>query len=97
MTDEELDRARVREALRVAETPYYVELVAGHAARLAREGWKPVDPDLLEAQAITEKVNHDINAGVGIAESSRGDILKCEVEAALRGIARGRELEREGK
>ena len=50
MTDEELDRARVDEAIRTGNG--IVGSVALIAARLAREGWtppEPVDPDRLEA------------------------------------------------
>lgn len=50
MTNEELDRARVDEAIRTGNG--IVGTVALIAARLAREGWTPpapVDPDLAEA------------------------------------------------
>lgn len=50
MTDKELDKARAKEAWRiwsaVAGGPSSQEI----AARLAREGWMPVDPDLIEAR-----------------------------------------------
>lgn len=53
MTNEELDRARVDEAIRNGNG--IVGSVALTAARLAREGWTPpvaVDPDIAEAEAI---------------------------------------------
>lgn len=53
MTNEELDRARVDEAIRTGNG--IVGSVALIAARLAREGWtppEPVDSDLAEAEAL---------------------------------------------
>jgi hypothetical protein len=57
MTDEELDMAVGHEAVRLwresgasAFTP--MTDVATTAARLAREGWMPVDPDLLAVREI---------------------------------------------
>ncbi|MFN8995262.1 MAG: hypothetical protein ACK5X3_16580 [Pseudomonadota bacterium] len=51
MTNEELDKARGAEALRLYGGPHTNgERIAIEAARLAREGWtppEPVDPDLL--------------------------------------------------
>lgn len=47
MTDYELDKARVLEAYRLAELHDDVVL---HAARLAREGWMPVDPVIKAAR-----------------------------------------------
>ena len=62
MTDEELDKARADEAYRLTGCPYHVyfgETVANlvaTAARLAREGWVPVDPFLVEARESVAKV-----------------------------------------
>ena len=53
MTNEELDRARVDEAIRTGNG--IVGTVARIAARLAREGWmppEPVDPDWQEAERL---------------------------------------------
>jgi hypothetical protein len=51
MTDEELDVARAKEAMRLCTIPgSTASWPALHAARLAREGWTPVDPDLIEAR-----------------------------------------------
>ena len=56
MTPEELDKARAAEAWRVWEKvkPSLCEDndVALFAARLAREGWTPVDSDLLAVREI---------------------------------------------
>ena len=81
MTNEELDRARVDEAIRTGNG--IVGTVALIAARLAREGWTPpvaVDPDLAEADRL-HKYWED-------------DAIDEVVDVALAGIKRGRELER---
>ena len=54
MTPEELDKARAKEARRIFdEAPSGVPgHVATIAARLAREGWTPVDSDLLAVREI---------------------------------------------
>jgi hypothetical protein len=88
MTNEELDRARVKEAQRLFldggdESPTILI-----AARLAREGWTPpvaVDPDLAEAKAVW-----------GNFISSNAD-RKTSVDLALNALKRGRELERKAK
>lgn len=45
MTDEELDRARGREAVKIGQIPpkmlSMATLIAEQAARLGREGWMP--------------------------------------------------------
>jgi len=53
MTDEELDKARALEAHRLDPTNYMVMAIA--AARLAREGWTPVDPDVLAVREVMAK------------------------------------------
>lgn len=62
MTDEELDKARADEAWRIymAQTD---DRSTAHqiAARLAREGWMPVDPDLIEARECVSKAIKAIN------------------------------------
>lgn len=53
MTNEELDKARVDEAMRLWDGSK--GSLAVIAARLAREGWTPpvaIDPDIAEAEAI---------------------------------------------
>jgi hypothetical protein len=53
MTNQELDRARAKEAQRLFLDGD--ELAVVHAARLAREGWTPpvaVDPDIAEAEEM---------------------------------------------
>ena len=55
MTNDELDRARAKEAQRLFLDGSDESLPILIAARLAREGWTPpvvVDPDLAEAEAI---------------------------------------------
>ena len=56
MTNEELDKARAKEAQRLFLDGD--ELAVVHAARLAREGWTPpvaVDPDREEAITLAKK------------------------------------------
>lgn len=80
MTNEELDRARVDEAIRLWDGSK--GSLAVIAARLAREGWMPpvaVDPDLAEVAKLTD--GHD-----GRDETWYETVLKA--------IKRGRELER---
>lgn len=53
MTDEELDSARAKEAIEICAAKTMFTDVIGiaiTAARLAREGWTPTDPDLIEAR-----------------------------------------------
>lgn len=53
MTDEELDNARANEAIRLSNNPEFSFIsVIETAARLARENWRPVDPDLIKAREI---------------------------------------------
>jgi hypothetical protein len=51
MTNEELDQARADEARRIVDETGRGRATA-IAARLAREGWMPVDPLLIEAREI---------------------------------------------
>ena len=84
MTNEELDRARVDEAIRTGNG--IVGSVALIAARLAREGWmppEPVDPDLEEA----DKIRY----------AWENNILDAVIDVALAGIKRGRALAAEAK
>lgn len=58
MTDEELDEARAQAALEFVyrkSSPKSNSLrqLAIIAARLAREGWKPTDKDLIKARELT--------------------------------------------
>ena len=61
MTNEELDEARAAEAVRLATngglTAANLETPARIAARLAREGWEPVDPIVLKAREIVAAEN----------------------------------------
>ena len=76
MTDEELDEARADEAERLYRQPgsaaAWPTLIA---ARLAREGWMPVDPDLIEARecaAQTFRVYNTYTDAAGIRKGSYG-------------------------
>ena len=79
MTNEELDIARVDEAIRAGNG--IVGTVALIAARLAREGWtppEPVDPDLAEAQKLHEGWEDgaiDEVIDVALAAIKRGRVL----------------------
>ena len=99
MTDEELDQARAAEAwcLHVA-LPGDQRLISNPAliaARLAREGWTPVDPDLVEAREVCARRVHaeapDIAKGYRDGDFDDQSNVLC----ARFGIARGRELERQ--
>ncbi len=78
MTDEEIDEARAKEAWRLLggkETRRIVTV----AARLAREGWMPVDPLGAEAD---ELIGHGMHMGLRhfvIAALRRGMELAKEV------------------
>jgi hypothetical protein len=83
MTNEELDRARAKEAQHLwVEAEYDAGGAALIAARLAREGWTPPrvdDPDIAEAEKI--------RGALGLTKIA-SPILRA-------GIKRGRELERQ--
>ena len=96
MTDEELDEARGIEAWRIycalpvherfTHTPQRI------AARLAREGWTPVDPDLIEARecaALTFEADACPNTAEGV-RAGREDDFRA-VRSALIAIKRARE------
>ena len=95
MTNEELDRARVDEAIRNGNG--IVGSVALIAARLAREGWMPpvaVDPDIAEAREIVAQI-YDVSwPERADAIRAGGQDNNVENVSALAGIKRGRELER---
>ena len=101
MTDEELDYARAEEAMSHAYlagkiTANDVAEVAMRAARLAREGWVPVDPDLVEARRFWAEYHnlHHLDAhGVMNGGADSGSSF----QAVLAAIKRGRKLERGGK
>lgn len=93
MIDEELDRARANEALRLLKYKGTGTTLAEVAARLAREGWKPEDPLLKEARAILAEIFGDTagNIASGTADGYR------EMDIALRALRRGIELGRAEK
>lgn len=92
MTNEELDQARADEARRIADETGRGRATA-IAARLAREGWMPVDPLVEEADKII--MNGNISQQMA---AHKGQIIhidewiKTTVLTALkRGIELGRE------
>ena len=98
MTNEELDRARVDEAIRNGNG--IVGSVALIAARLAREGWMPpvaVDPDIAEAREIVAQI-YDVSwPERADAIRAGGQDNNVENVSALAGIKRGRALAAEAK
>ena len=70
MTNDELDRARAKEAQRLFLDGSDESLPILIAARLAREGWTPpaaVDPDIAEAKRIAEnwdEIDELVYAGI---------------------------------
>jgi hypothetical protein len=93
MTNEELDIARVDEAMRLWDGSK--GSLAVIAARLAREGWTPpvaVDPDLTEAREIVARL-YDVSWPERANAIRAGDQdHNVENVSALAGIARGRAL-----
>jgi hypothetical protein len=81
MTNDELDRARVDEAMRLCDgSKWFLALTA---ALLAREGWMPleaVEPDEEAALALWDEYNKEEIEGLE--------------ELVLEAIKRGRQLER---
>ena len=94
MTPEELDKARAEEARRIfVEEPLDHADVATIAARLAREGWMPVDPDLLAVREIVAKEWskrgwQSLAASVQIGDE---DVTSRSVVAALAAYKAGKE------
>jgi hypothetical protein len=91
MTNEELDKARAREAWRVYDGGN-VERLAAIAARLAREGWtppEPVDPDVLAFEkwdttheyGVTPTIKGAFIAGLELAREQEQERAKGLVEA----------------
>lgn len=97
MTPEELDEARAREALRQLYGPEANfashDRVSTLAARLAREGWTPVDPDLIQAREIAAGTHDGSSEWADGAKKGLRDDSRA-VQLVLAGIKRGRELER---
>lgn len=91
MTPEELDKARAQEASRLVDQATRwawgsidaERMVAVHAARLAREGWEPVDPLLVEARELTNKVIAD-------SDSRKEAFVQLVLAALRRGIEIGK-------
>lgn len=99
MTPEQLDEARAREAQRqidpdcaweIQGQPFKTKMAL--AARLAREGWTPTDPDLIEAREVCAPILARMR---GVHEDAvfRGVFdLDPDLQCALAAIKRGREL-----
>jgi len=104
MTPEELDEARVREAMRLWGSniwkPGDVSAVGNIAARLAREGWTPpepvVDPDILAFREWGAADSEADGWTRGAALHRQGHFDLSEGAAAfLAGARMAREQERE--
>ena len=94
LTPEQLDEARAQEAITRfirGESVKTYEGLAHLAARLAREGWTPTDPDLIEARGLVATV---VAPSTTIADIYRAGEMDCSphVRVALAAIKRGREL-----
>ena len=90
MTPEELDKATADEAWRLLEEG---EDVAVIAARLAREGWVPVDPDLIAVQGVLRDKHPEIAAAWGNKTALWGG--EYAEQAVLDAYKAGREAESE--
>ena len=94
MTPEELDMARAKEARRIFDEA--LSGVPGHvatiAARLAREGWMPVDPDLLAVREIVAATYEDAGmSGVAREFRSGGFDKATALRSALAAYKAGKE------
>jgi len=99
MTNEELDRARSDEAYRIWLETKGREVVGVISARLAREGWtpfKPVDPDLAEAEHLTVDYRnskfHPITSEWFLKAIKRGrELERAEAKSGLNWVKRGQQ------
>jgi hypothetical protein len=94
MTDEELDRARSDEARKIHGGIFAVDVgrIGEIAARLAREGWMPVDPDLIEARECAALAWKDKGYNTCSAQVLRGEVDNSrEVQSALIAIKRAKD------
>lgn len=95
MTNEELDRARVDEAIRNGNG--IVGSVALIAARLAREGWTPpvaVDPDVAEAEKLRDQCymnGSDFITEFFVKAIKRGRALAAEAKPGMVWVKRGQQ------
>ena len=103
MTDEELDIARAREVIQTTlpdtlQDNGLIERALIRVAEIARSGWMPPCPDVIEAREVVAKEYDRLNYAKG-AEDMRGGKwdLNINVPIALAAIKRGRELAREGR
>jgi transposase InsO family protein len=96
MTPEELDKARASEAWRIYDgggTYKDSHTLATIAARLAREGWVPVDPDLIAVQGVLRDKHPEIAAAWGNKTALWGG--EYAEQAVLDAYKAGREAESE--
>ena len=94
MTPEELDKARAKRAweIRYVETNPTNDSMAQIAARLAREGWMPVDPDLLAVREIVAATYEDAGmSGVAREFRSGGFDKATALRSALAAYKAGKE------
>ena len=90
MTPEQLDEARAREASKRTwpsasfDNQCDFDDYAITAARLAREGWTPTDPDLIEAREVVARLLGEEGAHISAAHARRGCVDASDaVQAAL--------------
>lgn len=99
MSEDELDKARAEEAIRLHTSAdgwenFLIETkreIALTAVRLAREGWEPIDPDLIAAREICAK-STNWGEGKHILEGKAD--REYAMTVVLQAIKRGRQLER---
>lgn len=85
------DRAVGKEAHRRACASEFGAHVGEVASALVRNGWKPVDPDLIEARKMAAETYPEIAKDY---LAGKWDNNSSTVQSRLAGIKRGRELER---
>lgn len=94
MTDEELDSARAKEAIETCAAKTMFTDVIGiaiTAARLAREGWTPTDPDLIEARECAALYWEALGCPADARRARDGDFDKVgAVQSALLAIQRAK-------
>jgi hypothetical protein len=95
MTDEELDTARAKEAVRkvygAATHTTVAEQVAFIAAKLARERWTPAEPNLVLARQVVIDYSAEHSIPLAVDETRAG---RCDtdpwVQIAFAGIKAAR-------
>lgn len=91
MTNEELDKVRARKAYESAPANSSLIQIAEEAARLAREGWVPQDPVLVEARKIVAEVWQKRNHSSFAESTLRGnEDDTASIEAVCIALRRGK-------